>query len=490
VRSRWLNAVSARLSPSDQRRVRRLPFVDRLEPVAVHTAPTGGPASEPARALPPLLVKPPGPAVRLAAGAGSGPGRASSAGSATPPDGCARAPEAQLGLINALAPLRRGINGSGVRIGFMDTRFRGLRHEAFDAMRRDGRILALRDFTNGPQTNNHGAAVVSVAAGSRPDLFTSPAPGAEVLGATTEYTPFERRVEEDFFVAGLEWLERQGADVVNVSIGYTRFDSTETSYTTDDLDGDTAVTTRAVDAAARLGVAVVVSAGNSGCGDPSNCWYYVSTPADADSAITVGAVAADSTVALFSSRGPTADGRIKPDVAAAGRGVCAAWGPAGYRSVNGTSFASPLVAGVVAQMLQVAPDLGPMEVRRLLRTTASQPDRPDPAIGWGIVNADSAVRAAERRARMAPPATLTARPPYPNPASEQAWFQVRAPAGTGPLEVSVYDVLGRRRITTKRVLRPGPNRISIDVSDLPAGVYLYRLQGERVAETGRLTVLR
>jgi len=392
--------------------------------------------------------------------------------------------------MNALAPLERGLNGRGVRIGFLDTGYRGLQHPAFDEMRREGRLLGIRDFTERPQTNNHGGGVVSAAAGYDPGVLIGPAHGAEVLAASTEYTPTETNVEEDYFVAGLEWLERRGVDVVNVSLGYTTFDEGEDSYTIADLDGNTGVTTRAVDAAAQLGVVVVVSAGNSGCGDPANCWFYVSTPADADSAITVGAVGTDSAHIPFSSRGPTADSRLKPDVSALGRGVVSAWNEADYARVNGTSFSSPLVTGVVAQMLQQNPRLTPMEVRRLLRNTASQSSAPDSLMGWGIVNADAAVRAAERRARERPPRVLEASPPYPSPASEQVSFSVRAPRSADSVRITLFDVLGRRTRTAERSVQPGPNRIRLSVSGLSPGVYLYRLRSDTEVRTGKITIVR
>jgi subtilisin family serine protease len=397
----------------------------------------------------------------------------------------------QLRMVNAVAPLERGIRGEGVRLGFLDTRFRGLQHPAFDALREDARLLGLRDFTEGGvQTNNHGGAVVSVAVGHAPGTLVGPAHRAEVLAATTEFTPSERNVEEDYFIAGLEWMEAQGADVVNVSLGYTRFDEGERSYTPDDLDGNTAVTTRAVDAAARLGLAVVVSAGNSGCDAPSNCWFYVSTPADADSSITVGGVKPNGSLASFSSRGPTADGRIKPDVAALGSDVVVAWGADRYVQSGGTSFASPLVAAVVAQMLQVNPSLTPMQVRALLRRTASQPDRPDNKRGWGIIDADAAIRSAEHEARRTPPSTLVARPPAPNPSRSEATFAVSVPSRLSTLDVSLYDVMGRRVVRRTETVRPGPNRITLDVSGLTPGVYLYRLEGAERLATGKLVVLR
>ena len=459
VRSRWLHAVSARLTLSQRRAVAALPFVRRVQAVETRTVP--------ARRSRPVT-------------AARGTADSSRYG---------RSYE-QLAFMNAIAPLSRGLTGAGVRIGFLDTGFRDLQHPAFLHLRRDHRLLGLRDFTEGPQTNNHGAGVVSAAVGHAPGTLLGPAHEAEVLGASTEYTPSERNVEEDYFVAGLEWLERQGVDLVNVSLGYTTFDEGQDSYTTDDLDGDTGVTTRAVDAAAQLGVVVVVSAGNSGCDAPSNCWYRVSTPADADSAITVGAVGRDSTVLSFSSRGPTADGRIKPDVVALGRGVTAAWGSDGYAPVGGTSFAAPLVTGVVAQMLQMNPDLGPMEVRSLLRRTASQARAPDTTTGWGVVNADAAVRAAERRARQAPPRSTLLRPPAPNPTAAQTSFTLRAPATAERATITLFDLLGRRVLTRTRSLRPGPNQMTLSVRSLSPGMYLYRVRTADRLATGTLTVVR
>jgi subtilisin family serine protease len=386
--------------------------------------------------------------------------------------------------------MKRGLDGRGVRIGFLDAHFRGLQHEAFAPLREENRMIALRSFTEGTQGGNHGMGVASVAVGNAPGTLVGPAHGAEVLGATTEYTPSERNVEEDYFVAGLEWLYRRGAQVVNVSIGYNTFDDGQDSYSPEDLDGNTGVTTRAVDRAVQLGMTVVVSAGNSGCASPDDCWYYVNTPADADSAIVVGAVGPDSSLADFSSRGPTADGRRKPDVAVQGEEVVAAWNDDSYARVGGTSFASPQVTAVIAQMLQLNPDLSPMEVRRLLRQTASQSNDPDNRIGWGIVNADAATRAAERRARANPPSSLTADTPDPNPASTQTTLTVRVPSNTDTLHLTVASPLGQTHISETYDVRPGPNWLSLDLSSVQSGLYHYQLQGAHQVQRGTLSIDR
>ena len=472
VQSRWLHAVSASLTPPQRVAIAALPFVRDLQPVAQGTNAAPHDASGPQAIRSPVFVSTPVLPPSVA--------DSSTYGASYP----------QLRMANALAPLERGIHGEGVRLGFLDTRFRKFHHPVFDALRADGRLLKVRDFAGGTQTNNHGGAVASVAVGYAPGTLIGPAHQAEVLAATTEYTPSERNVEEDYFVAGLEWMEAQGADVVNVSLGYTRFDEGERSYTTDDLDGDTAITTMAVDAAAQLGMTVVVSAGNSGCADPASCWFYIGTPADADSAIAVGGVEPDGSLVGFSSRGPTADGRTKPDVVALGRRVVVAWDTDRFVEAGGTSFASPLVAGVVAQMLQVNPALRPMQIRTLLRQTADQSTSPDNKRGWGILNADAAVHAATHDARRMPPAELTVRPPRPSPARSSTTFTLQAPDGLSQVDLSLYDLLGRRvHHRTVRVL-PGPNRISLSVASLPPGLYLYRLKGTDHIATGKLVVLR
>lgn len=465
VRSRWFHAVSARLSVAQRRQVERLACVDSTRRVA--SGRTLASSTSPPRRVPPHQDS-------ALADLGVDPGRS----------------RAHLARINALPALARGLDGHGVRVGFLDAHFRGLRHPVFENMRRKERMLGLRNFTTGLQSGNHGSAVASLAVGHEDGSLLGPAHGAEMLGATTEYTRYERNVEEDFFVAGLEWLQRQEVDVVNVSIGYTRFDEGEHSYAPEDLDGDTGMTTRAVDRAAQLGVTVVTSAGNSGCDDPDTCWYYVNTPADADSAISVGAIAPDSSLAPFSSRGPTADGRIKPDVVVQGQNLVAAWQDDTYARVGGTSFASPQVTGIVALMLQVNPSLTPIEVRHLLRQTASQAEQPDSLRGWGVVNAEAAIRMAEWQARSSPPAALKADAPYPTPASTQVTVPLRAPSGVSTLEVTVTDVYGRPVHTTTRAIHPGPNRVTLSVQSLPPGLYRYQLQtdtGEQAA--GQLSVI-
>lgn len=395
VESRWLNAISARLTPEQIQSIRDLPFVAEVRPVAMMK--TTRQASGPEVA-------------RIAVNQG----------------------RLQLSSMNALAPLERGINDTGVRIGFLDTEFGGFKHPAFARLVREGRLVAYKNFTGRSQADRHGLSTASVAVGYQEGILVGPAYGAELVAATTEVSGSESHQEEDNFIAGLEWLESMGVDVVNASLGYTHFDKGG-SYTYKDLTGDVAPTSIAVDKAVKHGMVVVVSAGNDGdCESPEDgCWYYVGTPADADSVIAVGAINPDSTRAPFSAHGPTADGQIKPDVVALGSFQFLDGHPAGliaateerngYMYAAGTSFSGPLVAAVAAQMLQANPNLKPMEVRDILRATASKANAPDNHIGWGIVDADAAVREAERRAHLNPqqPASATVSTEKDVPADHQ-----------------------------------------------------------------------
>ncbi len=455
--SRWLNAVSARLTEEMLFRLREMDFVREIRPVAQgkHRLPE------------PVSDAPPSPFSAKTGNDLYGPSRT------------------QLELMNAIEPLERGINGKGVRIGFLDTPFGNFDHTAFDVLKKENRLLAVRNFTGRTDDNNiHGMNVASTAAGYQEGALIGPAHGAEVLAAVTEYAPTETNREEDNFVAGLEWMESEGVDVVNISLGYSEFDRGQRSYAVSDMDGDTGITTIAADKAAALGVVVVTSAGNEGrCSSPQFCWYYVTTPADADSVITVGAVDARSNVASFSSRGPTADGRRKPDVAALG--VFAYVGDRGnlFKYSNGTSFSAPLVTGVVAQVLQANPDLAPMAVRDILRQTAHQADKPDNVLGWGVVNAGEAVRMAESMAGGLVSAASDEAPTetallgnYPNPFNPETTIRYTLEQA-GRVRLAAYDLLGREIATlVDGQQAAGEHRIRFEAGALPAGAYVYRLQ--------------
>ncbi len=395
-----------------------------------------------------------------------------------------------LEMINALAPIRSGINGTGVLLGFLDTEFSNFTHEVFRSHRADGRIVGEANFTEGPQSNRHGLMVASTAAGRADGMMLGPAFGASLIGAVTEYAPTETRTEEENLVAGLEFLEAQGADVVNISLGYIDFDD-DPGYEIGDLDGETAVTTIAVQRATELGVVVVVSAGNEACHSPEACWYYISTPADARGAITVGAVDEAGRRASFSSFGPTADGRIKPDVAAPGVRVPVAIGTTEYARANGTSFAAPLAAGVAAQMLQANPDLTPNDVKQVLKQTAHNSVSPDNALGWGIINAGAAVEEALRLRAEPPVEVVELLAPYPNPTTGGTTIEVKSPLSGFTGEISLYDATGREVMQVYRgTLSPGSHSFNVQMPTAAPGVYFFLIRGGGTSRSGSVVLLR
>ncbi len=460
VQSRWLNAVTAYLTPEQRALVQTLPFVRRVRPVA-------------------RFVQKPLPFSTLP--------------SMKAHDDVYGPSAFQLAFINAIKPLENGYRGKGIRIGFLDTAF-WLSHPALIHLSETGRLIGTYDFVydreDVSEGHPHGTMTSSTTLGYDEGSLIGPAHQGALLAAHTEYAPAEINQEEDWFVAGMEWMEQMGADIVNVSLGYSVFDEGQRSYTYEDMDGDTAIPTIAADKAAQLGIVVVVSAGNEGgCGSPAYCWYYITSPADGDSVITVGAVRPDSTLAPFSSRGPTADGRIKPDVVALGVGVYVAYPPDQYIYASGTSFSAPLTTGVVAQMLQANPSLSPVEVRDILRATASQASSPDNMMGWGIINADAAVREAIARLKLPENASPRLQRIYPNPASQNVTIAIAAPRSTPSITVELYNALGQRvRSWTWTDLYPGINQRTFSVAALASGVYFIRLMGTEQPVWGKMVV--
>ena len=446
VVSRWFNAVSAVLTPAQVEAVRGLPFVRGLQPVARLTT-----ERTPAEPASPVVID-------------YGPS------------------QLQLDLINARLPIEDGFTGEGVIVGFLDTTF-DFTHPALVHVD----LLGQENFTGQEQANTHGHSVASIAVGFDEGELVGPGFDAAVLAATTEYAPSETHQEEDFFVAGMEWMEANGADVVNISLGYSVFDAGEGDFTYDDMDGNTTLVTRAADLAAAFGIAVVASAGNEG----NSAWLYITAPADADSVITVGAMRVDSTKASFSSIGPTADGRTKPDVMALGVDVVFARASGGYGTGNGTSFSAPAVTGVVAQMLQANPTLDPVAVRDVLRATASQSAAPDNERGWGVVNAAMAVQEAIALATDDPasprPVEAVLYPTVVGRDRRAVTMRLTASDLGQRVTLRLYDVLGRR----VAVLYEGPPRlgpVALALPPLSGGVYFYRFTGGDLDAGGRIVV--
>lgn len=275
-----------------------------------------------------------------------------------------------------------GVNGSGVRVAILDAGFNTL-----DPVFSGVTVTAQHDFVFGdsvvrdqpndqPGAQFHGTAVWSLFAGLVPGRLVGIARGASYLLAKTEDIRSETRVEEDNYVAALEWADSIGVDIVSSSLGYLSFDN-GFSYTPSQLNGDVAVTSVAADSAAGRGILVVTAAGNEGPG-----FRTLVTPGDAHSVITAGAEDSLGTITGFSSRGPTADGRLKPDLTAPGLDVCTDAGGALGR-LAGTSFSTPLLAAGAALLKQLHPTLGPLALRDALRTQASNHATPDSTRGWG-----------------------------------------------------------------------------------------------------------
>lgn len=288
-----------------------------------------------------------------------------------------------------------GIAGDGVLIGFLDSGFRPKAVPAlnninltsqYDFVFRDS-ITSNQQFDH-PKQDHHGSQVLSIAVGNQSGTYLGVAPNAEVALAKTENLHYERKIEEDWFFEGVEWLEFQGVDIINASLGYYKFDKSDSSYKFSDLTGNKTLAARAVNYASSRGVLFVTAAGNYGPKAET-----INTPADADSAFTVGSVDLDRQVSKFSSRGPDVNGRIRPHIVALGANIPLPVPDDSTTFIrsDGTSLSAPMIAGSAALVLSAFPELTPYRIKEILINNSDNFPFQNNETGFGLPDVYKAV---------------------------------------------------------------------------------------------------
>ena len=280
----------------------------------------------------------------------------------------------------------RGFRGQGMQMAVLDAGFFNyLTLPTFDSIRNNGQILGTWDFVAGNasvnEDNAHGTQCLSTISANMPGVFVGTAPKTSLYLYRTEDVGSEYPIEEQNWVAGMERADSLGIDISSTSLGYFTFDNAIFNYTYANMDGNTTLSARGADLAAKKGILCVLAAGNEG----NSAWHFIITPSDADSVMAVGAVNTSGAVGSFSSYGPSSDGQIKPSVAAVGVAAVIANPSTGQPSFgSGTSFACPNMAGLTTCLWQAFPEINNMGIINIMQQSATRATNPNDRIGYGI----------------------------------------------------------------------------------------------------------
>lgn len=372
-----------------------------------------------------------------------------------------------------------GFQGQGKLIAVMDAGFLNVNnHVAFAHLFAQNKIMGTRDIVarDGDvyQDHWHGGAVLSNIAAKMPGQLYGGAFEASYFLIRTEDAATENEIECAYWVAGLELADSVGADIVNSSLGYTTFDTPSLDYTYSTLNGETSLASRAARMASSKGMVVVSSAGNEGS---NNSWGgYISVPSDAENILTVGSVNESQNVSNFSGKGPTPDGRTKPDLVARGGSAIIAnlFSNDGITSGSGTSFSAPILAGLVAGYWQAHPGLTAKQVMDNLKNTASNKDNPNNLIGWGIPSFIKAHILAGGKPVLNFPFEIKV---YPNPVSgNEISIELMESSAAGPAGIELFDAKGRKIFSSVLRFEIDKNISKVPLGGISPGVYLMNME--------------
>ena len=375
---------------------------------------------------------------------------------------------------------QQGNLGQDRLIAFFDGGFLGVDEaDGFSHIFDAGRLNYAWNFVSNSdqvyQSSTHGTRVFSTVAAFQDGIYEGAAYGADFMLFVTEDAASEYRVEEYNWLFAAEFADSAGVDIINASVGYFHFDDSDMNYSYEDMDGGTTVITNAADKASAKGILVVVSAGNEG----NSSWQFITAPADGDSVLAVGSVTRADEKSRFSSIGPSADGRVKPDVMALGSGTSVISSDGIVITGSGTSFSSPLIAGLSALLWNENPQLTNMELLNLIRGLGNRSENPDNQFGYGVplVPGDPVP--------IAPFDILV----FPNPVFSDE-LNINFGVLENPLDVTFtfYDLLGNRISENKLTVDPGFCEAKFDIASFPQGPYILQIASSLVSK--RLRIIR
>lgn len=377
----------------------------------------------------------------------------------------------QIEILNLDEYHKLGFTGKGVTLAIFDGGFWKVDSlPIFDSMWANNQIKAAYDFVDKDtlryDESAHGMQVLALAGINYTDSMVGAAPGADFVLARTENTYSETHLEELNWLKAMEWADSVGVDIIHSSLGYSLFDSLQGDYSYQDMDGRSTIITLAAERAAERGIFITNSAGNSG-NDP---WFYITAPCDGKNVLCVGAVDSFQVITAFSSRGPSADGRIKPDVVAMGSRNTIPNEQGILRRGSGTSFSGPLVAGMVACLKGAHPNKSNGQVFEAILQSSDRYATPDNEYGFGLPDvlvADSILNKMPVLA-IAKVQELDVTV-YPNPARD--YFQIRTEPGA---ELQITNLQGQ--VVLAKTLHNWVN--FVNVKDLVRGTYFVRVTYE------------
>lgn len=385
----------------------------------------------------------------------------------------------QIQMLNGHLLHEADFTGTGMTIAVLDAGFPNTdTSPALQNLYDNNLVLGGYNYVAGSdnvyQGGSHGTLILSTMAGYVEGQLVGTAPNAFYYFFVTEDVTSENPVEESYWVEAAEAADSLGVDVINTSLGYFEYDNPAYSHTYEDIDGQTAFITRGANIAFTKGMFLVTSAGNSGATENP----HIGAPADAFNTLTLGAVNSAEQYASFSSIGPTFDGRIKPDVMAQGQGSTYATLDGSIGTGNGTSFSSPITAGLVACLWQALPHLTNAELLQLIRESADRYNNPDELYGYGIPDFWAAYQSALSTAEVIHDAFSV----YPNPANDVVNISFPKEINSGI--ITLYNSLGQM-VLQKLVTADSQ---SFFVETLPAGIYNYVIQCRDESVSGKLVI--